>query len=625
MNRNYRTKKLIAVDVDEVLAGFMAALVAFHNSKFGTTLTPGHFISYDFHTVWGGTREESVAKMEEFFASEYFLDRIEPISGAQGAMTQLHELYDLHVVTSRQYVVEEETRRWIDKYFPNIFTEIHFGNHYARSLPSISKSDMCLQIGASVLIDDSSRYATECAAKGIPVVLFGDYAWNRECPESNMIRRVKDWSETMELLLSSDFLQLHPTPPLSPIPGLEGLHTDREVMDDDEEEDDDVVLLAAIQMCSTNDKDRNLGTILRLVTEAAGRGASLICLPENCICMGTPPVSEMGGGGNAESLDGPSICRLGQLASHLGVFLSIGGFQEIREEEEEDLIPAGPSIQTSSSIPTSTMTSINNKRDSHKTTINNCNTTSTSNTVKRKKRKTSNTHVILSPHDAVGSGLVGRGRGGGSGGLPGDIPVVVTLPLETLRSRSRRRREVGVDNDNNDNNNHDRLPVTVAVTVGLTVCYDLRFPELYSTLRSLGAELFLVPAAFTLLTGRAGHWETLLRARAIEQQCYVLAAAQAGRHNVSRVSYGQSLGIDCWGKIVSQCQSVPDEGTMNAQVWRGEEGICYLPYSTHRLKEVRSGMPVQVGVIGDRMCIQTSTSTARCRSFSMFCSRRNMM
>ena len=69
---------------------------------------------------------------------------------------------------------------------------------------------------------------------------------------------------------------------------------------------------------------------------------------------------------------------------------------------------------------------------------------------------------------------------------------------------------------------------SLSLTVGLTVCYDLRFPGLFAAYRAAGVDLVLVPAAFTVATGRAGHWEVLLRARAIEQQCFVVAAAQAG-------------------------------------------------------------------------------------------------
>jgi len=88
--------------------------------------------------------------------------------------------------------------------------------------------------------------------------------------------------------------------------------------------------------------------------------------------------------------------------------------------------------------------------------------------------------------------------------------------------------------------------------LGLSICYDLRFPELYLSLAQAGAEVLLVPAAFTLTTGKE-HWETLLRARAIETQCFVAAAAQRGVHNARRQSFGHAMIIDPWGTVVAQC------------------------------------------------------------------------
>jgi nitrilase len=92
---------------------------------------------------------------------------------------------------------------------------------------------------------------------------------------------------------------------------------------------------------------------------------------------------------------------------------------------------------------------------------------------------------------------------------------------------------------------------TPAGRVGLTVCYDLRFPELFRQLVSEGAEIFSVPAAFTGPTGRA-HWETLLRARAIEDLCFVIASAQSGIHDSNRETYGDTLIADYWGRVLAR-------------------------------------------------------------------------
>jgi nitrilase len=99
--------------------------------------------------------------------------------------------------------------------------------------------------------------------------------------------------------------------------------------------------------------------------------------------------------------------------------------------------------------------------------------------------------------------------------------------------------------------------------LGLSVCYDLRFPEQYRALVAQGATLFAVPAAFTATTG-AAHWEVLLRARAIEDQCYVLAAAQHGEHPGGRRTHGDSMIVDPWGRVLAR--QTAGEGVVCADI-----------------------------------------------------------
>jgi deaminated glutathione amidase len=104
------------------------------------------------------------------------------------------------------------------------------------------------------------------------------------------------------------------------------------------------------------------------------------------------------------------------------------------------------------------------------------------------------------------------------------------------------------------------LAQAAGARIGMTVCYDLRFPHLYRDLAKAGAEILTVPAAFTVLTGRA-HWEVLLRARAIETGCFVLAPAQVGAHRVSqgpaRRTWGHSLAIAPWGEVIADAGEAP--------------------------------------------------------------------
>jgi predicted amidohydrolase len=103
----------------------------------------------------------------------------------------------------------------------------------------------------------------------------------------------------------------------------------------------------------------------------------------------------------------------------------------------------------------------------------------------------------------------------------------------------------------------------LGVRVGLSICYDVRFPELYRRLVDQGARVITVPAAFTLTTGK-DHWHALLRARAIENQAYVLAPAQHGKHSRGRQTYGKSVVIDPWGEVIAQCSE--GEGFVTARL-----------------------------------------------------------
>lgn len=122
-------------------------------------------------------------------------------------------------------------------------------------------------------------------------------------------------------------------------------------------------------------------------------------------------------------------------------------------------------------------------------------------------------------------------------------------------------------------------PVTADVAgarFGLSICYDVRFPELYRALSAKGADVIVVPAAFTVTTGK-DHWHVLLRARAIEAQAYVIAAAQWGKHPGGRLTYGKSCIIDPWGEIIAHASE--------------REGAITAAFDRSYLDEVRNKLP----------------------------------
>jgi predicted amidohydrolase len=256
--------------------------------------------------------------------------------------------------------------------------------------------------------------------------------------------------------------------------------------------------MGAVQMSSTADRARNLETAVRLVNEAADLGAKLVALPENFAYMGP----EDGRLASAETLEGPTLGALRELARRRGVFILAGSIAEKVEDP----------------------------------------------------RKTANTSALIADDGA----LVAAYR---------KIHLFdVNIPDGARYAES----EVVVAGDK----------VVVAPTslgrVGLTVCYDLRFPELYRRLGELGAEVITIPAAFTLYTGK-DHWEVLVRARAIENLAYVIAPAQVGRHSANRQTFGNAMVVDPWGVVLARC---PDG-----------EGVCVAPFRRDRLERARVELP----------------------------------
>ena len=134
--------------------------------------------------------------------------------------------------------------------------------------------------------------------------------------------------------------------------------------------------------------------------------------------------------------------------------------------------------------------------------------------------------------------------------------------------------------------------------LGLTVCYDLRFPHLYRALAKAGADALAIPSAFTRKTGEA-HWHVLLRARAIENGCFVLAAAQAGRHESGRETYGHSLIVNPWGEIVAEAGV--DPGVIVADIAPGE-----VAAARQRIPSLQHDRPFQISHVAPEQTKEAS-------------------
>jgi predicted amidohydrolase len=257
-------------------------------------------------------------------------------------------------------------------------------------------------------------------------------------------------------------------------------------------------LAAAIQVTSTEDRERNLAEAMELVDAAVARGAQFVALPENVDLIGPQGVKVAA----AESLEGPTFQRFAEKAREKRIHLLAGSIGEIASD-------AG---------------------------------------------KARNTSVLFGPE---GEALA--------------VYRKIHLFDVDLADGSRFR-----ESDVVEPGTEVVVARTPLANFGLSICYDLRFPELYRQLSVRGAEVLLVPSAFTMLTGK-DHWEVLLRARAIENTAWLIAPAQSGQHGHKRTSYGHSMIIDPWGTVVARCSDGP--------------GFCLAEIDPHVLERTRTAIP----------------------------------
>jgi predicted amidohydrolase len=259
------------------------------------------------------------------------------------------------------------------------------------------------------------------------------------------------------------------------------------------------VRAAAVQLQSTDDKDRNLRVAADLTRAAAADGARLVVLPERLDIRGASADYARG----AEPLDGRPVSWARELARELGIDLVAGSVAE--------------------------------RRDSH--------------------RRAANTSVHVGPDGEVKA-------------------VYRKIHMFDVEVGGVEYRE----SEHSEPADEIVLSETAdGVELGLTICYDLRFPELYRILALRGARIVTIPSNFTKVTGEA-HWEVLVRARAIENQAFVIAPGQAGRQPPDGESYGNSMIVDPWGVVLARAAG---------------EGECFVAAELDlaRQDEVREKLP----------------------------------
>lgn len=286
------------------------------------------------------------------------------------------------------------------------------------------------------------------------------------------------------------------------------------------------VKMAAVQMVSGPDVEANLVVAERLVAEAAVQGAQLVLLPEYFCLMGNRDTDKVD---IQEGESGPLQEFLSDCARRHRLVM-VGGTVPLRSP---------------------------------------------------KRHKVLNSSLVYGPNGGLLARydkihLFGFQRGAesfneSSSIYPGRTPVVCDVPFWVDDTGFGRAMVAGAAVSSEPPSS---MGSVVSLRLGLSVCYDLRFPELYRQMSPL--DVIMMPAAFTYTTGEA-HWGLLLRARAVENQCYVLASAQGGTHPSGRRTWGHSMVVDPWGEVLS--------------VLPAGEGIVLSTLDTARIQEVRQSLP----------------------------------
>ena len=187
---------IIGVDLDEVLADTLSAIIKFHNEVYGTELEKGDFNSYRFQEIWGGTRQEAIKKVYRFQSTNYSRN-VKPVPGSIEGIKKLKEGNELILITSRPHDVKNQTLTWLSHYFPGAFSRVFFTDAYSLTKRGRRKSEICHKMGVDILVDDLLSCSFDCASEGIQVFLLNK-PWNQGKELPVLITRCKNWEEIVE-------------------------------------------------------------------------------------------------------------------------------------------------------------------------------------------------------------------------------------------------------------------------------------------------------------------------------------------------------------------------------------------------------------------------------------------
>ncbi len=187
-------REVIATDIDEVLFPFVDEFSQWHNQEYGTVLSRDNFKSYEFSDTLDVSIPETVHRVHQFLSMNHVLRGIEPLEYSMSAITKLSGKYCLKAITARHPQFEGTTYEYLLHYFNNNIGEITLVGTQATMNHVRSKAEVCVEIGAIALIDDSTEHVSRCAEVGVAGILLGNYPWNRIDSLPDGVTRYSNWA-----------------------------------------------------------------------------------------------------------------------------------------------------------------------------------------------------------------------------------------------------------------------------------------------------------------------------------------------------------------------------------------------------------------------------------------------
>lgn len=191
------TKPVVAIDCDDVIIQTAPNILHHYNITYNTNISLKDYYTHS-EVLWGTDHKTFLSRIHKYLDSDGYR-QLQPFNDAIDAIKKLSEKYELHIVTARPDILTNTTEQMVSKYFPDVFNSVIFTNH--SSINQRSKADICNQLNADYLIEDSLHHAEVAASQGISVLLFGNYPWNQAHDLPDNIKRVNDWRQVRNILL----------------------------------------------------------------------------------------------------------------------------------------------------------------------------------------------------------------------------------------------------------------------------------------------------------------------------------------------------------------------------------------------------------------------------------------